>query len=105
MIKKDEVDEVFEALEEDAKEKILECDKLMTECFRRVFSTPEGKIVLHQLLKDLEFFNCKISNEREIALNNYAKFMIFKRLKCDNTKEITNNLLNNSNITREETNG
>lgn len=89
MVKKDEVDEVFEALEEDAKEKILECDKLMTECFRRVFSTPDGKIVLHQLLKDLEFFNCKISNEREIALNNYAKFMIFKRLGCNNDKQIS----------------
>ena len=89
MAKKDEVDEVFEALEEDAKEKIIECDKLMTECFRRVFSTPDGKIVLHQLLKDLEFFNCKISNEREIALNNYAKFMIFKRLGCNNDKQIS----------------
>ena len=89
MAKKDEVDEIFEALEDDAKEKILECDKLMTECFRRVFSTSDGKIVLHQLLKDLEFFNCKISNEREIALNNYAKFMIFKRLGCNNDKQIS----------------
>jgi hypothetical protein len=94
MAKKDEVDEVFEALEEDAKEKILECDKLMTECFRRVFSTPEGKIVLHQLLKDLEFFNYKISNEREIALNNYAKFMIFKRLGCNNDKQISDAIFN-----------
>ena len=89
MAEKNEVDEVFETLEEDANKKILECDKLMTECFRRVFSTPDGKIVLHQLLKDLEFFNCKISNEREIALNNYAKFMIFKRLGCNNDKQIS----------------
>lgn len=89
MNKKGEVDEVFDALEDDAKKKILECDKLMTECFRRVFSTPDGKIVLHQLLKDLEFFNSKISNEREIALNNYAKFMIFKRLGCNNDKQIS----------------
>ena len=89
MAEKDEVDEVFEALEEDTDKKIIECDKLMTECFRRVFSTPDGKIVLHQLLKDLEFFNCKISNEREIALNNYAKFMIFKRLGCNNDKQIS----------------
>lgn len=105
MAKKDEeYDEIFGTLDEDKKVK-ADGDKQMSEYFRRVFSTPDGKVVLHQLLLDLQFFNCKISTEREIALNNYAKFMIFKRLKCDNTKEITNNLLNNSNITREETNG
>ena len=27
--------------------------------------------------------------DTDIALNNFAKFMIFKRLKCDNYKQMT----------------
>ena len=60
----------------------------MTECFRRVFSSQEGRIVLHQLLEDLRFYDECIS-ETDVALNNFAKFMIFKRLKVQNKKEIT----------------
>lgn len=92
------------ALSDEEKKKIIDSDKKMTEYFRRVFTTHDGRIVLEQILIDLKFFS-ECVTETDIALNNYAKFMIFKRLKCDNTKEITNNLLNNSNITREETNG
>lgn len=89
MAKKDEeYDEIFGTLDEDKKVK-ADGDKQMSEYFRRVFSTPDGKVVLHQLLLDLQFFNCKISTEREIALNNYAKFMIFKRLGCNNDKQIS----------------
>lgn len=89
MAEEDEVDEVFGALDEDTESKVIERDRQMTEYFRRVFSTSDGKIVLHQLLTDLQFFNCKISSEREIALNNYAKFMIFKRLGCNNDRKIS----------------
>lgn len=81
------------ALNGEAEKINIERDKKMTECFRRVFSTPDGKIVLHQILEDLEFFNCRINSPQEIALNNYAKFMIFKRLKVDNTKKITEKLM------------
>ena len=89
MAKKDEeYDEIFGTLDEDYKVK-ADGDKQMSEYFRRVFSTPDGKVVLYQLLLDLQFFNCKISSEREIALNNYAKFMIFKRLGCNNDKQIS----------------
>ena len=48
-------------------------------------------------IKALNFLNIPpkdiviISNHR--VLNNYAKFMIFKRLKVDNTKQITNLLM------------
>ena len=92
MSKAFETDEIYAELDEDYEDKkkiIEERDRKMTECFRRVFSTADGKIVLHQLLKDLQFFNCQISNEREIALNNYAKFMIFKRLGCNNDMQIS----------------
>ena len=80
--------------DEEKKKVIIERDKRMTECFRRVFGTPDGKIVLHQLLYDLEFFNHRIENERQIALNNYAKFMIFKRLGCNNDMQISDAIFN-----------
>ena len=76
------------ALDEEDKNKIIEADKRMTECFRRVFSTPDGKIVLHQLLEDLRFYD-ECVTETDTALNNFAKFMIFKRLKVNNKKQIT----------------
>ena len=84
-----EYEKIFSTLDVDDEEQkriIIERDKRMTECFRRVFSTQDGKIVLHQLLYDLEFFNHRIENERQIALNNYAKFMIFKYAAICDTK-------------------
>lgn len=81
-------DDIFGALDEDPKQRVLERDKKMTECFRRVFSSQEGRLVLHQLLEDLRFYDECIS-ETDVALNNFAKFMIFKRLKVQNKKEIT----------------
>lgn len=87
-----EYDKVFGALEDDKKNEIIERDKKMTECFRRVFSGQDGKTVLWQLLTDLKFFS-ECVTETDIALNNFAKFMIFKRLKIDNTRKITNLLV------------
>ena len=87
-------DNIMCALDDDKKDKIIEADKRMVECFRRVFSTDDGKKVLHQLLIDLEFFNYKINSPQEIALNNYAKFMIFKRLGCNNDKQISDAIFN-----------
>ena len=68
---------------------VIERDKRMTECFRRVFSTDEGRLVLHQILVDLKFYETENVTETSVTLNNFAKFMIFKRLKCDNYKQIT----------------
>lgn len=87
-------EKIMSTLDEDKKNEIIEADKRMTECFRRVFSTDDGKRVLHQLLLDLEFFNCQINSPQEIALNNYAKFMIFKRLGCNNDKQISDAIFN-----------
>ena len=80
------------ALDDEAENKIIEADKKMSACFQRVFSTTEGRIVLEQLLTDLMFFD-ECTTEAEKALNNYAKFMIFKRLKVDNRSRITNQLI------------
>ena len=85
-------DKVFGALDDDKKAAIVEADKKMTELFRRVFSGQEGKTVLWQLLTDLKFFS-ECVTETDVALNNFAKFMIFKRLKIDNTRKITNLLV------------
>ena len=85
-----EYDKIMGALEGDSEqEAVIERDKRMSECFRRVFSTDEGRIVLHQILTDLRFYD-ECVTDTDIALNNFAKFMIFKRLKCDNYKQITN---------------
>lgn len=76
------------ALDDEITNKVLEADKKMSECFRRVFSTSDGRIVLHQLLTDLRFYD-ECVTETDTALNNFAKFMIFNRLKVDNKKQLT----------------
>ena len=78
-----------DALNDDIEKNVIERDKKMTEYFRRVFSSKDGRIVLQQILTDLKFFD-ECVTPTEIALNNYAKFMIFKRLKVDNKSKITN---------------
>jgi hypothetical protein len=84
-----EYDRIMGALDGDTEqEAVIERDKRMSECFRRVFSTDEGRLVLHQLLTDLRFYD-ECVTDTDIALNNFAKFMIFKRLKCDNYKQMT----------------
>ena len=82
-------DKIMGALDGDSEqEAIIERDKRMSECFRRVFSTDEGRLVLHQILEDLRYYK-ECVTDTDVALNNFAKFMIFKRLKCDNYKQIT----------------
>ena len=81
-------DRIMSTLEENPEKEILERDKQMSECFRRVFSTDDGKKVLFQILTDLRFFK-ECVTDTDVALNNYAKFMIFKRLRCDNYKQMT----------------
>lgn len=88
----DDTENLMDSMLDDDYKKIIEADKRMTKCFRNVFSSPEGKEVLHQILTDLKFYDECIS-DTDIALNNYAKFMIFKRLKVDNKKQITELLL------------
>ena len=80
------------ALDDEAVKTVIERDKQMTECFRRVFTSKDGRIVLQQILTDLKFFD-ECVTETDLALNNYAKFMIFKRLKVDNRSKITNVIL------------
>ena len=87
-----EYDKIFGALEDDKDAEIIERDKKMSECFRRLFSTQDGKVVLHQLLVDLRYFDECIS-DTDVALNNFAKFMINKRLRIDNTRKIANLLM------------
>lgn len=75
------------ALDDEAVKTVLERDKQMTEYFRRVFSSKDGRVVLQQILTDLKFFDeCK--DDIDKTLNNYAKFMIFKRLKVDNKSKL-----------------
>ena len=90
MASRDEYDKIMGTLDGDSEQaEIIERDKRMSDIYRRVFSTDEGRQVLHQILTDLRFYDECIT-DTDIALNNFAKFMIFKRLKCDNYKQITN---------------
>ena len=87
MASNEDYDKIFAPLEggDDA---VQIRDQKMTEAFRRLFSTSDGKIVLHQLLIDLKFYDpCETDAEK--ALNNYAKFMIFHRLKVHYSNQIT----------------
>ena len=93
-------DKVFGALD-GAADPVEIRDKKMTEAYRRLFSTSDGKLVLHQILVDLKFYDECIS-DADVALNNFAKFMIFKRLKVHNSKQITKVI---TEIQWEETNG
>ena len=85
-----EYDKIFDTLETDNEEERIALEKKIMETFRRVFSTSDGRFVLNQILNDLCFFNYKITGPEETALNNYAKFMIFKRLGCNNDMQISN---------------
>ena len=42
--RKDAGEFFYEALDDEADKKIIEADKKMCECFKRVFSTSDGKI-------------------------------------------------------------
>lgn len=92
MASSEEYDKIMGALDEEPDKVIIERDKQMTELFRRVFSTDDGRKVLHQLLEDLRFYK-ECVTDTDVALNNFAKFMIFKRLKCDNYKQMTNAII------------
>jgi hypothetical protein len=63
-------------------------DRLVAVC-RRVFGTPEGKVVLNMLLTDLYFFD-RTRGPEDGALNNYAKFLIRERLGAGDTVLLSN---------------
>ena len=66
-------DQIMGSLNNDTEnEQIIERDKRMSECYRRVFSTDEGRLVLHQILEDLRFYK-ECVTDTDIALNNFAK--------------------------------
>lgn len=48
----------------------------VTDDYRRVFSTPEGRRVLGHMLVELHFFDEIIDNPEEIALSNYARRLL-----------------------------
>ncbi|WP_059369564.1 hypothetical protein [Treponema endosymbiont of Eucomonympha sp.] len=59
----------------------------ISDSFRRVFGTPEGKEVLDVLLNDLHYYR-PCGTEYERALNGYAKFFVCERLDAGGTGKI-----------------
>lgn len=73
-------------------QKLKENNDKIVRMFRELFSSPNGQIVLNQLLTDLRYFDeCK--TEDDTALSNYAKFLIKERLGVNLNKKITASLL------------
>lgn len=77
------VDKVDEAEEQ---------DKQITQMYRRVFSSEEGRIVFQQILIDCFYFQ-ECVTDTQVALNNFAKFMINNRLKINNVKQKTDAII------------
>jgi hypothetical protein len=71
------------------KEKI----KIVQKIGREIFSTPNGAIFLSVLLDDL-YFTRPATTEREVALKNYATYLLKERLGLTNdTLAVTTSLL------------
>ena len=64
----------------------------MQKTFRKVFSNYDGMKVLNVILSDLKYFDV-CNNEREMALRNYATFLLEERMGFKNTVSMTENLL------------
>jgi len=60
-------------------------NELLKETCRKVFSTPDGKIVLNMLMTDLFLYE-RTLNDRQNILNDYAKFFIQERLGVSSKK-------------------
>lgn len=68
-------------------QKLKESNDKIVRMFRELFSSPNGQIVLNQLLTDLRYFDeCK--TEDDTALSNYAKFLIKERLGVNVNKKL-----------------
>ena len=57
-------------------EQPIETDPLQRRYFT-VFSSPDGRLVLADILQDLHAFG-EIVNEEDIALNNYSRLLLAK---------------------------
>lgn len=80
-------------VDDDKEAELQKNNKKVVEAFRKCFSTPEGQIVLNQLLVDLKYYD-ECTTPVDEALNNYAKFMIKTRLQVNNKKKITEAIFN-----------
>jgi hypothetical protein len=52
--------------------------KEKTVLYRQVFSTPQGRAVLTDMLNDLGFFNMHRESEQDIIRSNYARELLEK---------------------------
>lgn len=67
--------------------------KAIQTMFRKVFSTPEGKVVLNILLSDLRYYR-PAQNEADYALCEYGKKLLRERLGLEDTAAITDCIIN-----------
>lgn len=72
----------FDGIETKEKQKALQ------NIFRKVFSTPEGKLVLNVLLSDLRYYR-PAENENDYVLCEYAKKLLRNRIGLEDTAVMT----------------
>lgn len=53
-------------------------DSSTREAYRRTFNTPDGKAVLTDILNDLGLYSAQIETPGDVALQNYARKLLFK---------------------------
>lgn len=46
--------------------------------YQQVFNTEAGRLVLTDILNDLQFFSMQTKTPEELALSNYAKTLLYK---------------------------
>lgn len=87
----------FSKLEEELnpkEEENLQKEELeLQQCFRRVFSNYDGKKVLNVILNDLKMFDT-CHNERDMALRNYATYLLMVRMGYNDTVSMTDQIIN-----------
>ena len=73
---------------------------------RKVYSTPEGRALLADMLNDLKFFD-RLETEADMVLHNEAKALLYKLgiWREHNITEIVNALMNMPYINKEKTDG
>ena len=64
--------------------------------YRKVFGSHEGRLVLMDMLNDLDFFEMEVESETKLVLQNYAKVILEKMgiWREHNAKRIADALLN-----------
>lgn len=74
---------------------VMHKEDLLLSDYQRTFNTHHGRRVLHHMLVNLQFFAVDLELERDIALRNFATFLLNQLgiWRTDNEETIIDNLM------------